>query len=148
MWTPPLGSASATLLVCPQRGRKHESRSPSVCTPRRTQADGCDIDVDQTVQRPSSPTLANPDHKLDKVIQLQLSAQARVADLEKAMVSHDVSLWELGPINRSLADLSQKVEDIDTRLVQAEQKIAGPSWAPPPSRPSSLPPDLHSPPVH
>ena len=109
----------------PRRGRKHQSCSPSIVTPRRTQSDGCDVDLDHSIQPPSEPSLANLDNKLDKVIQLQLNAQARIADLEKVIASHDVSLRELGPINRSLADLSQKVEDMDSRLVQTEQKLVG-----------------------
>ena len=93
-----------------------------------------------SVPPPSSPSLANLDNKLDQVIQLQLNAQTRLSNLEKVLALHEVALKELGPINHSLAELSQRVDDVDLRLHQAEQHIASSSSTSVTTRPSSLPP--------
>ena len=129
----------------PRRGRKREqSRSPSIWY-SQTLAPLLAIRIFaacgwvRLCRPPSSPSLANLDNKLDKVFQLQLNAQARLSNPEKVMALHEVALKELGPINHSLAELSQRVEDVDLRLHQAEQRIASPSSTSVPTRPSSRP---------
>ena len=151
----------------PRRDRKRgASRSPSLVSPRRKESDRDEPDHDMaagSIQPASEPTLLNLDSKLDKVIQLQLNAQSRIADIEKVLAMHEVSLKELGPLNRSLVDLSQRVDAMDARFEQLDRKgdhssatrlgaqqSSAPSEAIPRpaklsvTRPSSVPPRGHA----
>ena len=119
-------------LLTPKKGRKRDaSRSPSLVSPRKPPSipDDDMPESSPVVPPPSKPSLENLDSKLDKVIQLQLSAQTRIADLERLFASHETALRELGPLNVCMATLTQRMDKIDDRLslVEAGSGVANPS---------------------